>query len=196
MKVIFMILISMTFILTVKGQEKKDLVISVSSGLLTSPIYENTSAQGFYKIDFDYHLTSRHIITANYLGGQHYYYDDILSNDPLVSIGYPNGTNSTAEYRTTSIMYKYRIIDNSRISIVPGAGAGVLTHTREYPYQEERKSYNKISSWSDLVFPISLDINYKISSRWQFGLTGGFLVHPDFPILALNGGPRLSFVLP
>ena len=89
MKVIFLILISMTFLLTVKGQEKKDLVISVSSGLLTSPIYENTSAQGFYKIDFDYYLTSRHVITTNYLAGQHYYYDDILSNNPLVSIGYP-----------------------------------------------------------------------------------------------------------
>ena len=89
MKVIFLILICITFLLTVKGQEKKDLVISVSSWLLTSPIYKNTSAQGFYKIDFDYHLTSRHIITANYLAGHHYYYDDILSNNPLVSIGYP-----------------------------------------------------------------------------------------------------------
>ena len=195
MKSLSIFLITLVFAMTIKGQERKDLVIAVSSGLLNSPFYEKASARGFFKIHFDYHLTSRHILTANYLAGQHYYYDDVLSNDPI-SIGYPNRTNSTAEYRTTSVMYKYRLFDNQLFSIVPGAGAGVLTHTREYPYQEERKSYNRISSWSDLVFPVSLDINYKLSSRWQFGLTGGFLIHPDYPILALHAGPRLSIVLP
>jgi hypothetical protein len=194
-KAVLTVLISISFLVNVQGQERKDLAVSVSAGLLNSPFYKDAVGRGFFKIDFDYHLTSRHIIAANYLAGQHYYYDDILSNDPI-SIGYPNGTNSIAEYRTTSVMYKYKIIDNSRFGIVPGTGAGVLTHTRVYPYKEERKSYNRISSWSDLVFPVSLDINYKISSRLQFGLKGGFLFHPDYPILALHAGPKLLFVLP
>ncbi|MEX2594886.1 MAG: hypothetical protein WD426_19120 [Anditalea sp.] len=195
MKAILTILISMTFLLTVKGQEKKDLAVSVSTGLLNSPTYENASARGFFKIDFDYHLTRRHIVTAIYLAGEHYYYDDVLSNDPTGHV-YKNGTNSRADYRTFSGMYKYKVIDNSYFSIVPGAGVGVVIHSREYPYREASAGYTRTSIWSDLVFPINLDINYILSSRWQFGLTGGFLIHPDYPIFAFYGGPKVSFVLP
>jgi len=195
MKILSLLLFILFFVQSVKGQEKKDLAISVGAGALNSPIYNMAKPMGFYKIDFDYHLTSRHIIAANYLAGKHHYYDNVLSNDPTGS-GYWDGTNSEAQYRTFSLLYKYKIIDNTLFSIVPGVGAGIMTHTREYPYKEINASYNRISSWSDLVFPVNLDIDYKASSRWQFGLTGGFLIHPDYPILALHAGPKLSFVLP
>jgi len=194
-KAILTLLISISFFVNVQGQEKKDLAISVSAGFLNSPYYNLAKPMGFYKIDFDYHLTSRHIIAANYLDGKHHYYDNTLSNDPTGS-GYLDGTNSEAQYRTFSILYKYKIFDNTLFSIVPGVGAGVMTHTREYPYKEVNASYSRISSWSDLVFPVNVDINLKVYTRWQIGLTGGFLIHPDYPILGLHGGPKLSFVLP
>lgn len=103
-KVIFTILVSVTFLVNLKGQEKKDLAVSVSAGLFNSPFYDNAKGRGFFRIDFDYHLTSRHILNANYLAGQHYYYDDVLSNDPTSRV-YEDGTNSMADYRTFSMMY-------------------------------------------------------------------------------------------
>ena len=176
------------------GQDKKDLTISLSGGLLNSTHYEKANAKGFYGFNFDYHLAKRHLLSVNYLAGKHTYYDDVLSNDPN-RVSRPDGTNSDAEYRTFSVLYKYKIVDNTLISLVPGAGTGILTHTREYPYQEVNKAYPKISSWSDLVFPISMDVNFKLSKQWQAGLTGGFLIHPDYAILSLHTGRTLSYVI-
>lgn len=175
------------------GQNKKDLTISLSGGLLNSPYYENANAKGFYGFDFDYHFAKKHLLSVNYFSGKHTYYDDVLSNNPTGSSS-PDGTNADAEYLTFSVLYKYKILDNTLLSLVPGVGAGIMTHTREYPYQEVNTAYPRISSWSDLVFPISLELNFKLSNQWQAGLTGGFLIHPDYPILALHAGPKLSYI--
>lgn len=175
------------------GQDKKDLTVSLSTGLLNSPYYEKANARGFYGLNFDYNLAKRHILSVNYFAGKHDYYDDVLSNDPTNLIR-PNGTNSEAEYRTFSVLYKYKVVDNNLLSLVPGVGAGIMTHTRQYPYKEVNKSYLAISSWSSLVFPVSLDLNFKLSRNWQAGLTSGFLIHPDYPILALHAGPKLSYI--
>lgn len=194
-KAIFTILVSMTFLVHLKGQESKELSVSVSAGFFNSPVYDNATSRGFFRIEMDHHLTSRHILGASYLAGQHYFYDNVVSNDPL-GIFYKHGTYSTAVYRTALLMYKYKVIDNSKFSVISGVGAGTMTHTIEYPYIQETSFTNEQSSWTDLVFPVSLDFNYKISSRWQLGLTGGFFVHPDYPILALHTGPKLIFIVP
>jgi hypothetical protein len=175
------------------AQDKKDLAVSLSGGLFNSPYYKNAKAKGFYSFDFDYHLAKRHILSANYLAGKHTYYDDVLSNDP--GTYNVDATNADAEYRTFSVLYKYKVVDNSIISLTPGIGVGIMTHTRKYPYSEVNKSYPQISSWSDIVFPVSLDLNFKLSSQWQAGLSSGFLIHPDYPVLALHIGPKLSYVI-
>lgn len=176
------------------GQDKKDLTVSLSGGLLNSPYYEKANAKGFFGFDFDYHLAKRHLLAVNYFAGGHTYYDDVLSNDPT-RISRPDRTNSDAEYRTFSVLYNYKLIDNSLVSLVPGVGVGIMTHTREYPYQEINKGYPRISSWSDIVFPVNLDLNFKLSKNWQAGLTSGFLIHPDYPVLALHAGPKLSYII-
>jgi hypothetical protein len=179
---------------TLLAQEKKDLTISLSSGILNSPYYTKANAKEFYGIDFGYQLGKRHILSANYLSGQHTYFDDRLSNTPGSGI-YSDGTNSKAAYRTFSVLYKYQVVKLAAISLVPGVGAGIMTHTRSYPYQEPGSSYTRISSWADLVFPVTLDLNFKVTRKWQAGLTSGFLIHPDYPILALHAGPKVSYTI-
>ena len=176
------------------GQEKKDLVISLAVGGLNSPYYEHARAGNFYALDFDYHLSKKSILSAGYLAGNHKYYDDVLSNDP--TYGLYDGTNSEARYNTFGVVFKYKILDYADFSLVPGAGLGIMTHTRNFPYTEGTSSSLRTSSWSDLVFPVTLDLNFALSHRWLLGLRGGFLIHPDYPILALHAGPRLSFVIP
>lgn len=189
-----LLLTTLFLTLNTMAQNKKDLTLSLSAGLLNSPYYEKANARGFYGFNFDYHLAKRHLLSVNYFAGNHTYYDDVLSNDPT-SVIHSDGTNADAEYRTFSVLYKYKIVDNTLMSFVPGVGAGIMTHTREYPYREINSGYPRTSSWSDLVFPISVDVNFKLSKQWQGGLTGGFLIHPDYPILALHAGPRLSYVI-
>lgn len=178
------------------GQDKKDLAVSVSAGYLNSPYYNNAHSRGFYGVGFDYYIAKRHVLSANYLAGGHDYFDNTLSNTPASAyIVNPKGTNAQATYNTFSVSYKYKIINNTKLSVVPGAGAGIMTLTRDYPYTQGTTMAFQTSSWSDLVFPVTLDINYKVLRHWQLGLTGGFLIHPDYPILALHAGPKLSYVL-
>ena len=132
------------------GQEKKNLSVSLSGGLLNSPYYDKANARSFYGFDFDYHFAKRHLLSVNYFSGKHNYYDDVLSNDPT-SVSRPDGTNSHAEYLTFSLSYKHKVVDNRSVRIVPGVGARIMTRRREYPYTEINKSYPRISSWSDLV---------------------------------------------
>lgn len=174
-------------------QDKKDLSISLSTGLFNSPYYEKADAGVFYGLGFDYHITKRHVIAAGYQAGKHEYFDDILSN---TNSGINSkGTNAEARYYTFSLTYKYKLLDHHKFSIIPGAGAGIMTLTRDYQYAENNSTYLRTSSWSDLVFPITLDINFQLSKNWLIGLTSGFLIHPDYPILGLHVGPRLSYVL-
>jgi hypothetical protein len=184
------------FVLTTFGQEKKDLAISVSTGIMNSPYYDNSHSRVFAGVAFDYHISKRKLLSANYLAGSHDYFDNTLSNTPASSyLVNPKGTNARAFYNTFSVSYKYKILDHSNFSIVPGVGAGLMTHRRDYPYTEGSSLIFKTSSWSDLVFPITLDMNYKLTNVWQIGLTSGFLIHPDFPILGLHFGPKLSYIL-
>jgi hypothetical protein len=104
-------------------------------------------------------------------------------------------TNAKAFYHTFSVVYKYKVINQPSFSVVPGIGAGILTHSQDYPYVQGSSIQFRTSSWSDLVFPVSLDMAYKPFDKWQVGITAGFLIHPDYPVLGLHAGPRISYVL-
>lgn len=182
------------FTLTSFSQNKKDLTISLSAGRLNSPYFKKANASNFYGFDIDYHLSKRHLFSVNYIAGGHNYFEDVLSNEPN-SVIYSDGTNAKADYRTFSVLYKYKVLNTASLSVVPGIGAGIMTITRDYPWQAFPSSYSQTSSYSDLVFPVSLDINFKVSKHWQAGMTGGFLLIPEYPVLALHAGPRLSYVI-
>jgi hypothetical protein len=130
---------------------------------------------------------------VNYNNGYHDYYDNILSTDP----GYikSNGTNAQADYGTFSVLYKYKFLNKKSISGAVGTGAGIMTHKRQYPYKISNGSIFNESSWTDLVFPVRIEFDYKISTSFRLGVVGGFYIQPDYPVLAYYAGPRLSYML-
>lgn len=175
------------------GQEKKDLIVSIAGGSLTSPYYLENKVGRFYSLDFDYFISKRHILSANYNDGTHNYYDNILSTDPGYTVS--DGTNAKAEYHTFSILYKYKFLSKKAISAELGAGAGIMTHKKTYPYKLANGSIFNESTWTDLVFPVRLEFDCKISNSFRLGLIGGFYIQPDYPILAYYAGPRLSYLI-
>jgi len=177
-----------------KAQEKRDLTLSVAKGKLNSPYYKKDKAGDFYSIDFDYYITSRQMVSANFNAGDHRYYEDILSNYPT-GLVYEDGTNATAEYRTFSILYKYKIVNTKVFSVALGTGAGFMTQTLKYPHLQGNSVYPVQSTSSDLVFPVRLELDYKVSNHFRLGFIGGFFVHPDFPILAYHAGLRITYVV-
>lgn len=193
MKKINLALITLLITIFSFGQDKKDLGISLSIGKLSSPYYPNAKARGFQNVDFDYHLTGRQILSANFNDGSHDYYDNVLSNTafPL----YEKGTNAHAYYRTFSILYKYKVLNKKVFSAAVGTGLGTMTHTRRYPYSQGNSYYFMQSSWTDLVFPVRLELDYKISNHFKLGLISGFFIQPDYPVLGYHAGPRLTYVV-
>lgn len=175
------------------AQDKKDLGISFSTGRFTSPYYEKDEAGTYFNLDFDYYLTPRQVLSANFNSGSHDYYEDVLSN---TGIPLYENTNAEAEYRTFSILYKHKLPIVKGLFAGIGAGAGIMTHIRNYPYTETNfaTSYRE-SSWTDLVFPVRLELGYKLSQHFQVGLMAGFFIHPDYPVLGHHGGPRLNYII-
>lgn len=171
------------------GQEKKDLTLSFSAGAFNSPYYHDAKAREYYSVDFDYHLSARHIISTNFNAGKHWYNDDVSSILP----NHENTWNTEASYRTFSILYKYKLLNAEKISANIGAGAGIMTHIRHFKW-DRNYGDGSHSVWSDLTFPIRLDLDYKLSKRLRLGVMGGFFIHPDFPVLAYHAGPRLGYV--
>jgi hypothetical protein len=193
MKHFFTLFLICVFFSSAKSQSKKDLAVSLSAGVLNSPYYTNAHADHFYGAAFDYYLSDRSIISAGYFAGKHDYFDSILSNTTNYFLN--NGSNSEAIYNTFTVQYKYKIVNTSKFSLVPAVGLGMMTHTKRYPYEEGPTTYIRYSSWTDLVFPVNLDLNYSFSDHWQAGITSGLLIHPDYPVLALHIGPKLSYII-
>ena len=192
MKQITLVLIAGLFTLNSYAQEKKDLVVSMAAGWLTSPYYSNYKWGSFFAIDFDYHLAKRHILSANYNDGEHRYFDN-LTNDP--SYKRSDGTNAIGGYHTFSVLYKYMFLDKKTIAGSIGSGAGVMTHSRQYPYSTSSGTTDREAVWTDLVFPVRLELDVKIARSVKLGLIGGFYIAPDYPTLAYYVGPRLGYVL-
>lgn len=164
--------------------------MSLSSGLLTSPFYNDARPGVYFSFDMDYHLRKRQILSSNFTSGKHEY-NDVISNVP----GTKDFRNATASYKTFSILYKYKVINKTKLSLIAGTGAGIMTHTRDYWQQEGNSTLRRQLIWSDLVFPVRLEANYKFSQHLQLGVIGGFFIQPDYPILAYHAGPRLTYVL-
>lgn len=182
---------------TLFSQDKKELSVSLGAGRLNSPYYTNAKAGKFYSFDLSHGITKRQSLAAFFIVGDHLYYDNVLSNNavPLSTPGYEKNRNATADYRIFSVLYQYRFYDRNRISLAAGAGAGIMTHIREYPYTEGSTVSFRQSSWTDLAFPVRLELDYQISSHFQLGLAGGLFIHPDYPVLGYHAGPRLSYIL-
>lgn len=76
-----------------------------------------------------------------------------------------------------------------------GTGAGIMTHSKRYPFATINGYNFSESAWSDIVFPVRLEFDYEISTSFRLGLIGGFYIAPDFPTLAYYVGPTIGYIL-
>lgn len=182
----------------VYAQDKKDLVLSFSVGVFTSPNYKNSHLGDFYKGGGEHFLTKRNSLSFDFLGGRHQYYDNLFSDQNAAGTTHGSDyTNAKATYTIFSISYKHKIINKNKLSVAPALGAGIMTHSNDYSVRIPNNGGfgNETSSLSDLVFPVSLDIQYEIARNFQIGITSGLYIHPDYSILGWHVGPRFSYIL-
>jgi hypothetical protein len=197
MKTTLLTVVAGLFCTTLSAQDKKDLQVSFSAGAFNSPYYTNDIHREFYNIDFDYFISKRHIISSSFMSGHHRYFDDVLSNNavPITRPGYEDNANATADYLTFSVMYKYKILSDKKLSLNIGAGAGIMTQTKTYPFTDGNSVDFRESGWTDLVFPVRAELDYRFAKHFLFGFITGLYIHPDFPVLGVHLGPRLSYLI-
>ena len=196
----FIILVlSFSLIGQVFSQDKKDLKISLATGLFNSKYYTNAKSRQFYNFSFEYSLTRRHSLSADYISGQFRYYDSIRATTPipLSTPGYQKHTNAEARNTFFSILYKYKILDNKKLSVKIGTGISIITETYTYPVDLPNGgfTFQTSSGKGDLSFPLRLDLDYKISNHFEVGIIGGTYIYPDYPMAGQHLGLRLSYML-
>ncbi len=194
MKVFLIFVVLTQFAYLASGQPKSALALSVSAGWLNTPYYAQAFRGGFYNFGFDYYLSGRHLLSVNYHSGSHDYLD-IAYAAPSVFLITPMNTNAKASYRTFSLLFKYKLLDLRRLSLVPSVGVGLMTHIRNFPVTQGPSTVFYDLTWTNLVFPLGLEVAYKVSPRWQVGMIGGLFIHPRFPLVGYHAGPRLAYVL-
>jgi len=192
-------LFTISFFGQVIGQEKKDLKVSLATGIFNSKYYTNAKPRQFYNLGFEYSITNRHSISSDFTSGQHRYYDSIRVTTPipLSTQGYENHTNAEARTTFFSILYKYRVFDRKKLSINIGTGIGIITETFTYPVDIPNGGFTFETSGGkgDLCFPLRIDFDFKISKQFQVGIIGGTYVYPDYPWAGQHFGIRLSYIL-
>lgn len=195
MKHILFLIIATTFGYHSLAQDQSSLSISFSSGILNSALYSKTAKGPYYNLDFDYYISKRHIISADYLAGMHHYFDKFSNTIDFTNV--KNGTNAKAHYYIFSVFYKYKLIDQPKVGLLCGAGISIAATEQNYPYQRGNSTSFETSANSDLAFPVSVDLNYALRHNFNIGLKSGFYYSPNYKgILAYYAGPKVSLILP
>jgi hypothetical protein len=181
------------------SQEKKDLKISLATGLFNSKYYTNAKSRQFYNFSFEYSITNRHSLSSDYLSGQFRYYDSIRVTTPipLSTPGYERHTNAEARSTFFSILYKYKIFDKRKLSVKVGTGITIITETYTFPVDLPNGGFIFQTSGGkgDLSFPLRFDFDYNISNHFEAGIIGGTYIYPDYPMVGQHLGFRLSYIL-
>jgi hypothetical protein len=177
------------------SQQRKDLVVSVSGGIYNSPYYENNVSGGYYSAGVDYSITSKHVLQMSFTAAEHTYLERAMSN-VTANMQIPGYTNAINYDWVIALGYKYRL-DFPHFVVLPGAAVGMISKKTTYPYRFP--AYESILMYFDtqIVFPVTLEAEYKLGRHWLLGLKSAVMICPDYPILGvgLHAGPVLSYVI-
>jgi hypothetical protein len=196
-----LILLSLSFNLfgQVFSQDQKDLKISLATGFFNSKYYTNAKSRQFYNLGFEYSITKRNSLSADYTSGQFRYYDSVrvTSPIPLPTPGFEKHTNADARSTFFSILYKYKLLDKKKLSVKVGTGISIITETYTYPVDLPNGAFTFETSGGkgDLCFPLRFDLDYKISKIFEIGIIGGTYIYPDYPLVGQHLGFRFSYIL-
>lgn len=177
------------------SQQRKDLVVSLSSGLLSSSYYENDVSGGYYSAGMDYGLTNKHFLQFCFTTAENTYLEREMSN-VTSNLQIPGYANSFNRIWSIGIGYKYKL-DFPNFVLWPGAAVGMIRQTRTFPYRFTNYESTMSYSETQIVFPVTLEADYKLGRHWLLGLKGGLLICPDYPItgIGLHAGPVVSYVI-
>lgn len=174
--------------------QKRNLKLSLSSGIYTSTNYPNVKSGPGYAFDMSYYITDKIFLASHVNYGGFRYYDDVLSNSPQTFLRL-DGTNSFAKSIHVGFQIGYNFKFSNLVDLYGSTGVSSYTLMRTYPFQSDENTWVPIeSAWTDMAFPVRLGIEFHPWEKISFGIVTGFYIEPDFPIVGFHFGPILSYI--
>jgi hypothetical protein len=176
-------------ICTAFAQEKQfDLV--VGGGYYSTPARKPVSSRGAFNAEFEYHHGRRWSFAAGILTTEYWYHMDESSTTTLAGIPVNRGNELQSNF-----VAKYKILDNSLLTIQLGAGAGLITMGQDIETNTPTSSSTYHTSYTDLGFPLVAESYVKLSRHVLVGVKLGSFVFPDYPIIGNNASLQIRYRL-
>ncbi len=199
-KLCWIILLSFCFI---KIKAQKEFSTHIKFGYFNTPWdsgrsgYQNPTPGKYFGFGCEYNFTRKVSFKFSVLSGNHRYYDaGIFTNDPTHGV-WPDGTNSSVYNFIVGSEILFKIISLNRFSLKAGTGIGILNFVRTFTTRTEFDQggrhiihWNNLdqSAFHDLLFPVSMILEYRLRKKIGLFLDTGAFVEPDFPIMGLHIG--------
>lgn len=183
---------------------QKDFRAKFSAGYFNNPWnnlvgskYQNPRPGEYLSFAGEYDITKKWGLRFAGLNANHRYYDaGNLTNDPDALV-YTDGTNSSSYNLIVGAEVIYQLLKKKYFDIRLGWGVGILSNVRKFTTRTEYDlngrhivhwNYRDQAAFNDMLFPISIQLEYKITEILGFYLDSGTYIEPDFPVMGLHGG--------
>jgi len=183
------------------AQQAKSLQISVGYGFPESTYYyygSKPSKATAYNFDFDYFITSKHILSVNYSYLEKRYFNDYSAQ--LVAIGVKPlipYENSEVVSNFFSLLYKYKAIEYKKLSLTVGTGIGLGSQNVQEPYLDGGTGGVRTQYYQGMgiYMPFRLELSYAFQKKFSVGILSGMTYSlPSFDILVTRFvQPKVSF---
>jgi hypothetical protein len=178
------------------AQERKDLTISAGAGWMSTPNYYRSKIGSSYLLDFDYQLTRKSALSYNFTTGRQRYQDTLYKiTSPSGYYMYGDSTNAEIRYYNFALSYKYNLFSTRQLSAAAGVGLALSVIDDTRPFFTINSAYPLSNSYIDLVFPIRLEIDYRLNNHFKAGIYGGTFIQPDYPFMGNHAGLRIGYTI-
>ncbi len=163
------------------------LDFSIGTGIYKNNNKPPVEGGGYLQFEFEYGHSKKWAFSSGFLTSNYWYKD----SESLTSI---NGIPVTrAEDFQINFVSKYKIFEQNNTKIQIGAGLGLYMHAYKKDYIHQNGSFPITTFWYDLGFPISVELNQKLSKHFLVGLKLGTMFEPDFPFVGNHLGINLKY---
>jgi hypothetical protein len=76
-----------------------------------------------------------------------------------------------------------------------GVGLALSLIDDNRPFSTTNSIYPLSSSYIDLVFPVRLEIDYRLNKHFKAGIYGGTFIQPDYPFMGNHAGLRIGYTI-
>ena len=170
------------------------MLLGIQSGYYKGTNYDSIQSGNNIAIEFSSKISKNFSLTAHVNYGWNRYFESELSNNPAGFLE-SNGTNSDLFIIQAGILAGYSLHLSRNLDLTGYLGLSAYTEIITCPWEYAPMVIGtREYSFTDLAFPIKLNLTYTLFEKFQIGIAGGFYYMPYTGILGLHTGPQFGYL--